>query len=192
MHRGPEFLVPLGPARFCPMIPSLAGREVGPRFPALPYYRLRPRGGWQERTLAALKKLFDETQINLFARGDILVDPPSGLVPCDLTFEVRQIDLRLRLNEIRTGFDRSRAAFAAVRINITRDRCRGLVRLHVGGALRVDTLAQQRGTVVGDPTAVGPTNFSTTERRVAIILLETNSAPSCCSSSSEYQPTSLA
>jgi hypothetical protein len=37
------------------MIPSLAGREVGPGFPALSHYRLRPRGGWQERTFAVLK-----------------------------------------------------------------------------------------------------------------------------------------
>src|SRR6478736_2234292 len=45
MHRGPEFLVPLGPVPFCPINASLAGREVGPGFPALSHYRLR-RGGW--------------------------------------------------------------------------------------------------------------------------------------------------
>ena len=35
MHRGPELLVPLGPEPFCPINASLAGREVGPGFPAL-------------------------------------------------------------------------------------------------------------------------------------------------------------
>src|SRR6201990_1405087 len=49
MHRGPKLLVPLGPLSFCPIIASLAGREVGPGFPALSHYRLRTRGGWQER-----------------------------------------------------------------------------------------------------------------------------------------------
>ena len=48
MHRGPRLLVPLGPLSFCPIIASLAGREVGPGFPALSQYRLRTRGGWQE------------------------------------------------------------------------------------------------------------------------------------------------
>src|SRR5262245_1220885 len=54
MHRGPKFLVPLGPVPF-PIIASLAGREVGPGFPALSHYRhrLRPRGDWQERRFAA-------------------------------------------------------------------------------------------------------------------------------------------
>src|SRR6476469_10504561 len=45
IHRGPELLVPLGPEPFCPINASLAGREVGPGFPALLHYRLR-RGGW--------------------------------------------------------------------------------------------------------------------------------------------------
>src|SRR6185295_14603795 len=49
MHRGPKLLVPLGPLSFCPISASLAGREVGPGFPALSHYRLRTRGGWQER-----------------------------------------------------------------------------------------------------------------------------------------------
>src|SRR5262245_16747932 len=97
MHRGTEFLVPLGPASLCPMMPSPPGREVALRSPPLPYYRLRPRGGWQQRTLAALKVLFVQAQLTLFARGDILVDPPSGLLPCDLTYEFGEIDLRLLL-----------------------------------------------------------------------------------------------
>src|SRR4029079_18737261 len=55
MHRGPKLLVPLGPLSFCPIIASLAGREVGPGFPALSHYRLRTRGGWQERDLSLRK-----------------------------------------------------------------------------------------------------------------------------------------
>src|SRR5262245_2827922 len=55
MHRGPWFLVPLGLLPSCPIIPSLAGREVGPGFPALSQYRLRPRGDWQERRPSAQK-----------------------------------------------------------------------------------------------------------------------------------------
>src|SRR6185437_5099840 len=53
--RGPKLLVPLGPLSFCPIIASLAGREVGPGFPALSHYRLRTRGGWQERDLSLRK-----------------------------------------------------------------------------------------------------------------------------------------
>src|SRR3954447_11242502 len=34
-HRGPEFLVPFGAEPFCAINISLAGREVGPGFPAL-------------------------------------------------------------------------------------------------------------------------------------------------------------
>src|SRR5450631_233691 len=47
MHRGP-----LGPVPFCPISTSLAGREVGPNFPALSGYRLRRWRGWQGRIAA--------------------------------------------------------------------------------------------------------------------------------------------
>src|SRR6516165_11304307 len=47
MHRGPLFLLPLGPVPFWAIDISLAGRGVGPGFPALLYYRLRHRAGWQ-------------------------------------------------------------------------------------------------------------------------------------------------
>src|SRR3974390_1946186 len=49
MHRGPLFLLPLGPGPFWAIDISLAGRGVGPGFPALFYYRLRHRAGWQGR-----------------------------------------------------------------------------------------------------------------------------------------------
>src|SRR5215470_5395904 len=72
MHRGPGFLVPLGP--FCPIIASLAGREVGPGFPALSQYRLRPRGGWQGRRSWKRENLFVETRVDHFARIHAFVD----------------------------------------------------------------------------------------------------------------------
>src|SRR6185503_3058196 len=56
MHRGPAFLVPLGPVPFCPIVSSLAGREVGPGFPALSHYRFRPRGSWQGRKFVGPEK----------------------------------------------------------------------------------------------------------------------------------------
>src|SRR5215813_6323056 len=82
MHRGPWFLVPLGP--FCPIVASLAGREVGPGFPALSHYRLRPRGDWQGRRLRKQENLFDETRVYDFARIHALVDQAQSLIPRDL------------------------------------------------------------------------------------------------------------
>jgi hypothetical protein len=75
MHRGPKFLVPLGLVPFCPIIASLAGREVGPGFPALWHYRLRPPRSWQVRKFTDQEKsLLDETWVNDIARVDNLVD----------------------------------------------------------------------------------------------------------------------
>src|SRR5215475_8865200 len=79
IHRGPKLLVPLGPLSFCPIIASLAGREVGPGFPALLHYRLRTRGGWQERFVAAEKSLLDETRSTTSRALTVL---STGLVPC--------------------------------------------------------------------------------------------------------------
>src|SRR5262244_4271644 len=100
MHRGPKLLVPLGPLSFCPIIASLAGREVGPGFPALLHYRLRTRGGWQERFVAAEKSLLDETRINDIACADGFVDPALCLVPGDLAVDVSDIKLRLRIDKV--------------------------------------------------------------------------------------------
>src|SRR5712691_5891550 len=135
MHRGPRFLVPLGPVPLCPIIASLAGREVGPVFPALSHYRLRPRRDWQERRfIGAEKSLLDEARIDHIARTDVLVYPALRLVPCDLTFNVRDIEPRLRFDKICAGLDGSRATFAAVGINITGNGRRGLMRLYIGSA----------------------------------------------------------
>src|SRR5262249_2276469 len=86
MHRGPRFLVPLGPV--CPIIASLAGREVGPGFPALSQYRLRPRGHWQGRRLRKRKNLLDETRVDDFARIHRAVDQALRLVPGDLPLDI--------------------------------------------------------------------------------------------------------
>ena len=77
MHRGPELLVPLGPEPFCPINASLAGREVGPGFPALSRYRLRTQGNWQgQRFAGAENLLLDEARIDDSTGIDGLVDQP--------------------------------------------------------------------------------------------------------------------
>src|SRR5258707_1932287 len=160
IHRGPKFLVPLGLVPFCPIIASLAGREVGPGFPALSHYRLRWDRDWQGWNFVGRQKsLLDETRIEHVARGDIFVDQALCLVPGNLTLDVCGIEPRLRLDEIGARLDRSRAAVAAIRINIACDRRCRLMRFGVGRSLGVAILAQQRVRVGGGATAIRTHKF---------------------------------
>src|SRR5262245_53652154 len=125
MHRGPGFLVPLGP--FCPIIASLAGREVGPGFPALSQYRLRPRGGWQGRRSWKRENLFVETRVDHFARIHAFVDQTLRFVPGDLALDIRHIKPRLRLNKIGSSLDCGGTAIAAIGIDVACYRGRGFM-----------------------------------------------------------------
>src|SRR4029453_7543492 len=136
MHRGPEFLVPLGPAPFCPMIPSLAGPGSRTLFPG-PVTLSSQAAARLARadTCRAQNNYSRKLRLTNSRAVTFLSIRGPGLVPRDLTFEVRQIKLRLRLNEICTGFDPSRAAFATVRV---KDNPRSSSRPH-------ETLCRRRG-----------------------------------------------
>src|SRR5262249_49329453 len=152
MHRGPRFLVPLGP--FCPIVASLAGREVGPGFPALSHYRLRPRGRWQGRRLWKPENLFDETRVDDFARCYGFVDQTLRLVPRDLPLDIRHVKPRLRLDKIDSGLDRSGTAVAAVGIDVARYCRRRFVRFGIGSPFGIAVFTQKRCSIVGNPTAI--------------------------------------
>ena len=87
------------------------------------------------RFVAAEKSLLDETRIDHIARADGLVDPALRLVPGDLTVDVGDIELCLRVDEIGAGLDCGRAACSTIGIHVPGDGCRRLVRLDVGGTL---------------------------------------------------------
>src|SRR5215467_9592116 len=138
-HRGPMFLVPLGP--FCPISASLAGREVGPGFPALSHYRLRPRGGWQGRRCWKPENLFDETRVDDFARIHPFIDQALSLVPRDLALDIRNIQACLRLNKVGSCLDCSGTAIATVGIDVARYRRGRLVRFGIGSSFGVAVFA---------------------------------------------------
>src|SRR6478735_4115304 len=159
MHRGPKFLVPLGPDPFCPIIASLAGREVGPGFPALSHYRLRLGGSWQGRRLWKPENLFDETRVDDLARIHAFVDQTLRLVPGDLSLDIGNIKPSLRLDKIRGCFDRSRTAVAAVGVDVARYCCRRFMRSGVRRSFGIAILAQKRRGVVGGTAAIGTNEF---------------------------------
>src|SRR5262245_2157650 len=80
IHRGPELLVPLGPEPFCPINASLAGREVGPVFPALWRYRLRTQGGWQGQRFAGAEICY----LTKLASTTVRASTALSIRPCDL------------------------------------------------------------------------------------------------------------
>jgi hypothetical protein len=81
----------------------------------------------RERFVAAEKSLLDETRINDIARANGLVDPALSLVPGDLTVDVSDIELRLRIDKVGACLDCNRGAVSTIGIDIPGDGRRRFV-----------------------------------------------------------------
>src|SRR3974390_1397180 len=167
MQRGP-----LGVLPFCPISSSLAGREVGPGFPALSQDRRRTMPDWQGRLL---------TQINagcLTRAASSIACPPvprlpilwrrswsrsaSGRVPFNLARKVRDIEPRTDRRDVHLHLRRrGRAALPDRRS--ARDR-RDLARGKREHAHACTTELQHPDVI---RRALTRTNFSATLRRLS-------------------------